>query len=30
MLVITHNRDIADGFPRQIGMRDGRLEYDTR
>ena len=30
MVVITHNRDIADGFPRRIGMRDGHLEYDNR
>ena len=28
-VVITHNREIADAFPRSIGLRDGRIEYDT-
>ncbi|MDH3730706.1 MAG: ABC transporter ATP-binding protein [Acidimicrobiia bacterium] len=30
MVVITHNREIAEGFPRQVGMRDGDIEYDRR
>jgi putative ABC transport system ATP-binding protein len=30
MVVITHNKDIADGFPRRVAMRDGSVEYDTR
>ncbi len=29
MLVITHNPEVADRFPRRIGIRDGRVEYDT-
>ena len=29
MLVITHNPEVADRFPRRIGIRDGRIEYDT-
>jgi putative ABC transport system ATP-binding protein len=29
MVVITHNREIAGAFPRTIGLRDGRIEYDT-
>jgi putative ABC transport system ATP-binding protein len=28
MLVITHNPDIADRFPRRVGLLDGRIEYD--
>lgn len=28
-VVITHNRDIAEAFPRTIGLRDGRIESDT-
>jgi putative ABC transport system ATP-binding protein len=28
MLVITHNKEIADRFPRQIGLLDGKIEYD--
>lgn len=28
-VVITHNREIADAFPRTIGLRDGSIEYDT-
>jgi putative ABC transport system ATP-binding protein len=28
MVVITHNRDIADSCRRQIGMRDGEISYD--
>lgn len=30
MVVITHNREIADGFPRRVGMRDGTISYDAR
>lgn len=28
-VVITHNRDIAEAFPRTAGLRDGRIEYDS-
>lgn len=28
-VVITHNKEIAEAFPRTIGLRDGRIEYDT-
>ncbi|MFJ9893036.1 ABC transporter ATP-binding protein [Streptomyces sp. NPDC091280] len=28
--VITHDRDIAAGFPRRVEIRDGRLTSDTR
>lgn len=28
-VVITHNQEIAEAFPRTIGLRDGRIEYDT-
>ncbi len=28
-VVITHNPDIAEAFPRTAGLRDGRIEYDT-
>jgi len=28
ILVITHNREIAESFPRVVGLRDGRVEYD--
>ena len=28
-VVITHNRDIAEAFPRTIGLRDGQIEYDS-
>jgi len=28
MVVITHNPEIALQFPRQVGIRDGRIEYD--
>jgi len=27
--VITHDREVADRFPRQIGIRDGQIESDT-
>jgi putative ABC transport system ATP-binding protein len=28
-VVITHNREIAEAFPRTIRLRDGRIESDT-
>jgi putative ABC transport system ATP-binding protein len=28
IVVITHNREIAESFPRVVGLRDGRVEYD--
>jgi putative ABC transport system ATP-binding protein len=28
IVVITHNAEIASHFPRAIGLRDGRVEYD--
>jgi len=30
IVVITHNPDIAKLFPRSVGIRDGRIDYDTR
>ena len=30
ILVITHDRDIADQFPRQVSILDGRIERDER
>ena len=30
VLVITHDRELAAGFPRQISIRDGVLESDTQ
>lgn len=29
VVVITHNREIAESFPRAVGMRDGQIEYDS-
>jgi putative ABC transport system ATP-binding protein len=29
IVVITHNREIAESFPRTIAMRDGCIEYDS-
>jgi putative ABC transport system ATP-binding protein len=29
LVVITHNKEIAEAFPRTIGLRDGQIEYDT-
>jgi putative ABC transport system ATP-binding protein len=29
IVVITHDHDIARHFPRSIGLRDGKVEYDT-
>jgi putative ABC transport system ATP-binding protein len=28
-VVITHNQEIAEAFPRTVGLRDGLIEYDT-
>ena len=28
-VVITHNSEIAEAFPRTAGLRDGRIEYDS-
>jgi len=28
IVVITHNLEIAESFPRVVGLRDGRIEYD--
>jgi putative ABC transport system ATP-binding protein len=28
MVVITHNLEIAESFPRVVGLRDGQIEYD--
>jgi len=30
IMVITHDRDIAARFPRQVSLRDGLIEHDTR
>jgi cell division transport system ATP-binding protein len=29
IVVITHNAEIAEHFPRSVGLRDGQIEYDT-
>ncbi len=29
IVVITHNLEIAESFPRVVGLRDGQVEYDT-
>lgn len=29
IVVITHDRDIAASLPRQVGVRDGRIEFDS-
>jgi putative ABC transport system ATP-binding protein len=29
VVVITHNRDIADALPREVRLKDGRIEHDT-
>jgi putative ABC transport system ATP-binding protein len=29
IVVITHNHEIAERFPRIIGLRDGQVEYDS-
>ncbi len=28
-VVITHNREIAEAFPRTAGLRDGRIDHDS-
>jgi putative ABC transport system ATP-binding protein len=30
IIVITHNPEVAARFPRRVGIRDGRVEYDER
>jgi putative ABC transport system ATP-binding protein len=29
IVVITHNLEIAESFPRVLGLRDGQIEADT-
>ncbi|MCL1593485.1 MAG: ABC transporter ATP-binding protein [Actinomycetia bacterium] len=29
IVVITHDREIADGFPRQVSLLDGEIEHDS-
>ncbi|MEA2000609.1 MAG: ABC transporter ATP-binding protein [Actinomycetota bacterium] len=29
IVVITHNREIAEAFPRSVSLRDGRIEHDS-
>jgi putative ABC transport system ATP-binding protein len=29
IVVITHNPEIAERFPRVVGLRDGQVEYDN-
>ena len=29
IVVITHNREIAESLPRVIGLRDGQIENDS-
>jgi len=29
IVVITHNREMAESFPRVVGLRDGQVEYDS-
>lgn len=29
VVLITHDRDVAAGLPRQVGMRDGRIVHDN-
>lgn len=30
IVVITHDRELANNLPRQVTVRDGRIEHDTR
>ncbi len=30
IVVITHDKEIAASLPRQVGVRDGRIEFDSR
>jgi putative ABC transport system ATP-binding protein len=30
IVIITHDRELAQGLPRRITMRDGQLESDER
>lgn len=29
IVVITHDQEMVEGFPRSVGLRDGLIEYDT-
>ena len=29
ILIITHDRELADSLPRQVSVRDGRIEHDS-
>jgi len=29
IVVVTHNREIAESSPRAVGLRDGQIEYDS-
>ncbi|MDX3002400.1 hypothetical protein PWY87_12010 [Kribbella solani] len=29
VVVITHDRDIAASLPRQVSIKDGRIEHDS-
>ena len=29
IVVITHDREMVEGFPRKVGLRDGLIDYDT-
>jgi putative ABC transport system ATP-binding protein len=29
VVIITHDRDIAAGLPREVRIKDGRIEHDT-
>jgi putative ABC transport system ATP-binding protein len=29
IVVITHDHEVADSLPRQVGIRDGVIEYDS-
>ena len=30
IVIITHDRDLAAGLPRQVHIRDGKVEFDER
>ena len=29
IIAITHDRELADGLPRRVAVRDGRIEHDS-
>jgi putative ABC transport system ATP-binding protein len=29
IVVVTHDREMVEGFPRSVGLRDGLIDYDT-